>query len=299
MKITLSDGLKQQFENEFLLPFNSLVASGIIQNPCANGLHTPEAITIKNFHRNTILNQGRTDFEVGYDKLTAAQKVDLYCFYYFQMHFTSSYRFYLAETDFLHDSIKGKTVWFLDIGCGPFTSGLAFSSWLSKFTDLENTTINYIGADISKTMLAKAEMVANNSHLNFSTKLFFDDKDHIIDIPNVILDTQNEIVIVLNYSYLFASNSLVVADFVSFTTALLSSYCNPQNRVAGKLIILQQNPRLDSLNVKWASYKAQLPMLTSKGNYPQLFDFSFDDVLGCSNYVTPSFKVRCDVLKSA
>jgi len=295
MKITLSDGLKKQLEDEFLPPVNRLFASGVVQNPNANGLHTPEAKAIKNNHRNNILNQGRTDFAITSDGLTPAQKVDLYCFYYFQMHFTSSYRFYLQEKDFLQASMKGKSVYFIDIGCGPFTSGLAFNSWLSKFADLQTTSINYFGVDISKHMIEKAKSVASNtSKLNF-TPVFFEDKDQIIDIRNIV---QKDILIILNYSYLFASNSLVVEDFLSFTRDLLNTYCNQDNPEIGNAIILQQNPRLESLNLKWINYKSQLPMFASKEQYPQLFAFQFDDALGSSNYPSPSFNVRCDLLKS-
>ena len=291
MKITLSDGLKKQLEDEFLPPINSLFISGAIQNPNANGLHTPEAKAIKNTHRNTMLNQGRTDFEIAADGLTPAQKVDLYCYYYFQMHYTSSYRFYLHEKDFLQASIKDKTVWFIDIGCGPFTSGLAFNSWLKNFADMNSTKVNYIGVDTSKTMLLKAEAVSNScAKLNYGDKVFSVDKNEILDVHQYIMQDDRELLFILNYSYLFASNSLDVQDFVDFTKGILG--------YAGKVIVLQQNPRLDSLNLKWTNYKSQLPVFTSKEKYPQLLAFQFDDALGSSNFPSPSFNVRCDLLKS-
>ena len=299
MKITLSEGLKQLLMDEFLTPVNHLFNAGVVQNPNANGLHTPEARTIKNNHRNIILNQGRTDFEITADGLTPSQKIDLYCYYYFQMHFTSSYRFYFHEKDFLQASIKDKTVWFIDIGCGPFTSGLAFNSWLKNFGDLNSTQVNYIGVDTSPNMLLKAETISKNcKKLNYGHTTFSQDKNEILDVPQFIAESQKELLFILNYSYLFASNSLVVQDFIDFTTELFHFYCNRNNQITGKVVILQQNPRLDSLNEKWAIYKAQLPMFNAKEGYPQLLGFNFDDCLGSSNYPSPSFNVRCDLLKS-
>jgi fructosamine-3-kinase len=65
-----------------------------------------------------------------------------------------------------------------------------------------------------------------------------------------------------------------------------------------RLVIMQQNPRTDSLNNKWNLYKQKLSNLHSYETYPKLYGFKFDDALGSSNYPQPTFSVKCDILKS-
>ncbi len=290
MKITLSDGLKKQLEDEFLPPLNRLISSRLIQQPNANGAYTPEAKAIKDNHRRNILNQGRADFTDSSNGFTPEQKVDLYCYYYFQMHFTSSFMFYLKEQEFLRDLIKDKSVWFLDIGCGPFTSGLAFNCWLKKNLDLTTTEINYIGIDTSSAMLNKANQLSKS----------FDDlrfKETILAPDTAIFDKQlpnseREKIILINYSYLFASHSLVVSQMLDFTRVLQLANSSP------KIVILQQNPDRNDLHLKWNEYQSQLTDFFSKENYPKVYPFSFDDALGCGNRPELSFSVRCNILKS-
>ena len=67
--------------------FSGFCNLNLIQNPCMNGIYSDEAKAVKNNHRNVVLQQGRANFGIDSDGLTALQKVDLYCFYYFQMFY--------------------------------------------------------------------------------------------------------------------------------------------------------------------------------------------------------------------
>ena len=61
--------------------------------------------------------------------------------------------------------MNDQNVYFIDVGCGPFTSGLAFHFWLKKQKARKNTTpksVNYIGFDSSSTMIDKAKEVTES-----------------------------------------------------------------------------------------------------------------------------------------
>ena len=294
--LTLTEELKNKLISNFKLPVDQLVRSGIIQDPNLNGINSVESVQIKNFHRNNIVKQGRADFDIDSDGLTASQKVDLYGYYYFQMHFTSSYVFFLSETDFLKNVITNKHICFIDVGCGPFTSGLAFNSILSKPENKVYKTATYIGIDTSNKMLEKGQSVYNSiSTPNFQQAIFNTDMNSITDGLHLMTNQSEELIFILNYSYLFASHSLDVEEFVSFTNTILTQFCNTARC---KLIVLQQNPKTDSLNIKWNEYANKLSALSRKETFPKLLGFQFDDVLNSTKYQKPSMNVRCDILKS-
>lgn len=294
--LNLNEDLKNEFLTQFKTPINDLVNLNLIQNPCLSSIYSDEAKAVKNNHRNIILQQGRANFDIDSDGLTALQKVDLYCFYYFQMHFTSSYIFYLNEKEFLSSQIKQKNVWFIDIGCGPFTSGFAFNSWVSKIENSGTKSINYIGIDTSQSMLNKAIKVKGKLKKdNYLNCLFTTDKFEAIDNLRNLAGAPEDLLIILNYSYLFASHSLVVDDFINFTNELING-CYVLDK--SRLVIMQQNPKTDSLNNKWNLYKEMLSNLHSYETYPKLYGFKFKDALESSNYPQPTFNVKCDILKS-
>jgi hypothetical protein len=219
--LNLNEDLKNEFLTQFKAPIDNLVNLNLIQNPCMNGIYSDEAKAVKNNHRNVVLQQGRANFGIDSDGLTALQKVDLYCFYYFQMHFTSSYIFYLNEMEFLSNQIKQKNVWFIDIGCGPFTSGLAFNSWISKIENPDTKSINYIGIDTSQSMLNKATTVKEKLKKdNYQNCIFTTDKFEVSDNLRNLAGAPENLLIILNYSYVFASHSLEVDDFIAFTNEL-------------------------------------------------------------------------------
>lgn len=295
-KLNLSELTKNNFVTEFNPPIEKLIASGLIQRPNVNGLYSVETKTIKNYHRNTILGQGRADFSTSLEGLSATQRVDLYCFYYFQMHFTSSFLLFSSEQAFIESAISGKDVYFVDIGCGPFTSGYAFNTWLSKLENKNFKTCNYIGVDTSQAMLDKAKKIFNNLGVNkYDSSVFHTDKNFIADGLHSMINNSSDTIFIINYSYLFASLSLNVDDFVSFTNTILTKFCNKNG---GKLIVLQQNPEYSSLNLKWHSYKQKLTTLQTKENYPKSIAIQFDDVLGSCNWASPNLNIMCDLIKS-
>lgn len=288
-----------QLTEQFKSPIDNMIALGSIKDPNFGGRNSSASQDIKRNHRNIILQQGRADFNTDSDGLTASQKVDLYCYYYFQMHFTSTYSFIEKENNYLINLIKNKNIWFVDIGCGPFTSGLAFSFWLDKITIDKPYSVNYIGVDISASMLNKAKSVKQAYGCeNFNSCVFIYDKSQVIDnIKNEGLDP-NESVIIINYSYLFASHSLDVDEFVKFTKSIINKFYNINGE---RIIILQQNPKCDELNKNWRDYKnklaGELMSVSRKPRYPKSYNFAYEDKLESSSRLNHDYDVKCDILE--
>lgn len=296
MKLVLKEKLESNFAVQFKEPFKVLHELEKIKNPNVEGKYTQSAKSLKKYHRKTILKQGRTNFEEGFEELNAKEMVDLYCFYYFQMHYTSSFVIYFNELEFISQELQKNEVWFIDIGCGPFTSGYAFNTFLNKIKTNKPKSLNYIGIDRSKAMIDRAKFVEKNmivnrfNHSSFTTDLFEVSKKF-----NTLLDDSEDTLFIINYSYVFASHTLKVSDLTRFTFKLLD-YFNKKNH---KLIVLQQNPKLPSLNKKWVSYKEKLnDRLTNLEGYPKNFNFSYEDAFGSCNRPTMKLTSRCDILKS-
>lgn len=284
--LTLGDEHKKLFKETFLPTISQLIDSGKIEKPENN--------TIKAHHRNTLLEQGRANFDEETNGLTPQEKVDLYCYYYFQVHFSSSFIFFLHEEKLLKNVMENKLVWFIDIGCGPFTSGLAFNAWCRKQWKIDEIEVHYTGVDLSSAMIQKAKVVAENAKpVIFKSANFTLEKNELLDLPEFIT-SEKEILIIMNYSYVFASKYLEVDDFVDFTKNLKSKMedYNP------KFVMLKQNPIGSTLNQKWNEYKSKLPEFSTRGGYSKALKVEFKDELGSSNYIKPNFTISCDFIKN-
>ena len=99
-------------------------------------------------------------------------KVAYYCSKegYFGNHYYSSYA--LFKKLYQHIKLHKKSILFIDFGCGPATSGMAFidslknqselpsyiaTSGMTSTDSLKITDINYVGVDIAPAMIEKAE----------------------------------------------------------------------------------------------------------------------------------------------
>jgi hypothetical protein len=203
--------------------------------------------------RNDIIEYGRADFRTGYDKLSADEKVLLYCYFNMRKHFfTSSFVF-----EKIYDSLRPvfndpeKTVVFIDIGCGPLTSGLALADLHTEKTG-EKLTINYIGIDISQAMLNKAaQFLKHNIFSEESQSAFYLSWN---SIPKATLKKfvglNNPIVI--NASYLFASTSLEETELAAFVKDLVIKYHTSD------IYFTYQNPNRSDRNQKYLNFKGEL-----------------------------------------
>lgn len=293
--IILSEFYKTNFIDTFRPPVIEMVNNNLIENPYVNGPYSKEAKVVKDKQRN-MLDNGRANFDVSGNRLSPSQRIDLYCFYYFQMHFTSSVAFYMKSVDYLRTKSTSKEICFIDVGCGPFTSGLAFEGIMRKYDRLDAQSATYIGIDISQNMIEKGKNISEQMLRGGITGTTFNtDKDLVTDGLHLMVKDINNVLYVLNYSYLFASHSIDVADFISFTDTIYHQFCK---NTSSDMLILHQNPKKSDLNQKWKDYKDGLSYMESASNFPNVLPFSFNDVLESCKYQPPKFEVYCDVLQT-
>ena len=199
-----------------------------------------------------VLDQGRADFNdpyVGPSPLnagqifySAAQKVLLYCALYMPMHLYSSYHVY--RTFLSYPLVK---VLFVDFGCGPLTSGIAYRAFA------EQSQTAYIGIDCADEMLKKAREI-NQYGLGYAP--FFvrykplNAHNNLPDmIEEYISDNQE---IIFNFCYFLASRSLNARHLANVLVQLVRRYPKHPMRV------VYQNPRNERLHQNWRILRRKL-----------------------------------------
>jgi hypothetical protein len=107
--------------------------------------------TSSEYHRKTLLKQGRCNFDMPKHNLTGKELIILYNYYYFPMHYQSSFEiFSTLITQYLKSN--NNTFFFHDYGCGTLSSTMAFGACLQQvlycyMTESElirNNEINYL-----------------------------------------------------------------------------------------------------------------------------------------------------------
>jgi hypothetical protein len=224
-------------------------------------------------HRENILERGRANFSEGFNGLTPDDKVLLYCYYYMQMHVVSGLHVFSEGDSLFREYLlcEDKNVVFIDFGCGSLTSGVAFAGYYRSIQDTSQQTIplrrlkfHYLGIDNCEPMLRQAEEFSQYRRLFYVKGCKFDfmqsfqkPEDILRWIDESVSSTQiNESLIILNFSYFFASESLVVETLVQLVIRLLERY--GQNY---KISLVFQNPTYSESNKKWYQFKLQLPEL--------------------------------------
>ncbi len=152
-----------------------------------------------------VLEMGRADFRVGYTHpiygtISADDKVSLYCFMNMRSHYYASLATFRAY-DLSAALSRDEPTLFVDLGCGPGTSGLAFA-------DHQNGAhvFDYVPVDLAPAMLNRAASLFGTAKVrNVGSG----------SIRNYIVggDPQHRRVI-FNASYLFASDTLDIAWIV-------------------------------------------------------------------------------------
>jgi hypothetical protein len=277
--------------------------------------------TTNEYHRKTILKQGRCDFDKPPLNLTSEELIVLYNYYYFPMHFQSSFEIYkkLFEEQV---EFQNQTFFFHDFGCGTLSCTLAFTlamqienSQHTEYTtcgifdlcdDLQfyyqdgeyepickkgfytfgHPILQYtkpkfpnglLLSDISATIkkyniefltsehlshfLKTADVYYSEVHLPHnrvvSEKIYLgpfscanSDEYPLIYYAKSINKPVSEITAILNFSYVLASESIDIDS--------IKSLINQYQKTGCKLIIVNQNPDLDSLNSKWEELKKSI-----------------------------------------
>lgn len=200
---------------------------------------------------NNILNRGKTKFDEQYEGLDPRDKVLLYCYFNMKKHFFTSFAVFKKVWKSLHQIFTDKkyTPVFIDLGCGPLTSGLAMAELHQNETG-ESLQMHYIGIDISNAMIEKAKEFSQSDLFHADTTFSFFKNWN--DIPNeklIELAGKNN-PFFLNASYLFANlSSDVVDDLVLFVRKLVNDYKNVH--------FIFQNPDRVDRNEGWKRFKQQ------------------------------------------
>ena len=211
------------------------------------------------YHRKNILGQGQTNFDKPFNGLSPRDKVLLYCRYYMPMHLISSYHIFV-HTSYFSDFVTSASerVVFIDFGCGPLTSGIAF--W--AFAQQSNTI--YLGIDSSQAMRKKARRI-NHYGPNHDGDSFFSRYKLLssyTDLPEILDNTiMRGTPIIFNFCYLLASKTLCVRALSDVIVRIIERYINHE-----MCIVYQNPPNYPSSHKNWNILKTHLPGFRSQIN---------------------------------
>ena len=197
--------------------------------------------------RRNIIEFGRADFGSPYKDLSPSEKVLLYCYYNMKKHYFSSYSLFERLKNIEAYFSDNLTPLVIDIGCGPGTSLLALGDYIRTKTN-NPTSLNYVGIDIASSMCEKASEFSNATIFSSTSNFeFYTDWDHSLDHIKSQIEKTN--IILINASYLFASESLDVGKLGAFINTILTHFNDKP------IYFLFQNPDKEIRNNKYFIFK--------------------------------------------
>ena len=215
--------------------------------------------------RISVLNRGSTNFDVSSswrDKVyTPEHKVLLNGVFYMPMHLYSSYHLYNSVCKHV---IEGEDVVFIDFGCGPLTSGIAF--WAAA----GQRNITYIGIDSSEHMLNKAAEINIAGPFDDSDAPFyknFHQERNFNNLPAYLNSIEKgnpeDTLILFNFSYVLAPETFRgnINELINVLHEIVQAHHHY------KIAIVYQNP--DGFNQNWDKLKTEVI------NYPYFLDINF------------------------
>jgi superfamily I DNA and/or RNA helicase len=209
------------------------------------------------YNRLNVIEYGRTNFDQGTLEHSSMDKVNLYCFYNMRKHYFSSMAIFKSFNDYFKVAFTNSNnrITFIDFGCGPLTSGLAFNQY---FSNSPNFYFNYVGIDISNAMLTKAKEFSESELFNRDSKFQFAKSLNDIseDYWESIFTLSN--LVVLNFSYLFGNLTKDDAEkLATKVNSLLDKF--PLN----KYVLVFQNSSLEKRNRTYNIFKKLVARLVS------------------------------------
>ncbi len=272
---TPGENLKNLFEEQVVQPFkhNLPVLAEDVKN---NRIYYWEDI-------GRILRQGQSNFdETSYDKPSNAyyfpkDKVAIYCVHHMPRHLFSSYHIF---TNCLTPMSERDKVVFIDFGCGPLTSGIAFRAFA------EQIDITYLGIDSSQTMLEKAAVI-NRYGPNRYKAPFFDKFELIRDFASLTglvdkhIKDSDRTEIIFNFCYFFSSPTLDIDNLSDVLIQIMKRYNQH------KMCLVYQNPdhrslagdRRLRLYGKWEKLKTNLSMFRRQVAQSNVETFSYSRLI--------------------
>ena len=245
-----SDSLHSLFKNTVITPFRELLPeeADIFEKFSDQGYVTGL--------REDVLDQGSTDFDAPSSwrgkVYTPEHKVLLNCVIYMPMHLYSSYHLYNRVCGHV---IEGENVVFIDFGCGPLTSGIAF--WAAA----GQRNITYIGVDISEHMLNKAAEINTagpfgNSDAPFYTNFHLGRNFNNLPayLNSIEKGNPEDTLILFNFSYALASRTFQgdINESISVLHEVVQAHLDY------KIAMVYQNPVYDGVNQNWDELKTEI-----------------------------------------
>ena len=201
--------------------------------------------------RSTIIKYGQAEFDTPYDSLTTEDIVKLYSYFNMRKHYYSS--MYAFDRLGLIQKYYGTSgsIKFIDIGCGPATSGIAFTDLIHSHTET-TVSFDYFGIDYYSSMCAAAKNYMDND-VYIPGELTC----YLKDLSDMNFDwLNNASCIVINTCYLFASGSLkediLAENIVTLRKAV------PET----PFFVIFQNTTDKEKNHKYTTFKALIPGLS-------------------------------------
>jgi len=212
------------------------------------------------YNRMNLIGYGRADFSSNQMSLfgySLMDKVNLYCYYNMRKHYFSSMAIFNTFREYFEQSFlqNNGRILFIDFGCGPLTSGLAFNQCYNSKNDF---SFDYLGIDISQAMLEKAKEFAISGLFHENTKFVF--RPAIEQLHSDFWENQFMVsnVVLLNFSYLFGNLSNDDASKLAiFINTLMETY--PINRY----VLIYQNSSMEKRNKTYHTFKKLVPGLSS------------------------------------
>lgn len=193
---------------------------------------------------NVAINGGQADFDQCIDDLTPRDRAMLYAYANQKTHIDElihAFEKFLANPGYIDNA----TV--LDIGCGPFTAGLAFANIVET-----SFPYRYFGIDHANSMIDFGDELAQEAiargYMHIDSKIDFANDLSTVDFGP--LRAAETTVVVL--SFLLASESIDVRKLVDD----IVSACN---RIAlGRVIVLYTNSARESARRNFAPFKTEM-----------------------------------------
>lgn len=254
------------------------------------------------FQRKVILSQGRADFTQAYRdldfdySLQPYELVDMYCYYYLQMHYSSSLALFANLKEALQKTLLDqKDFLFIDIGCGPLTSGAALVEAHNQSGQGNTLKMHYIGFDNSEAMLEKAEQVAVLVRPLASESVFefASEESRVLEMIDAFTKTKQHerTTVIINLCYVMAAYWFDPEENLNKFATFLEEI---SHRFEGQSIrIVYQNPVYEPLHRNWDRLKSKLKYFGNLKPRAGVINFRFKDIAGSwANYPTPNMSTR-------
>ena len=287
-----SKNLKNLFEEIIIQPFEHDLPT-LSEDVKNNRIYYWEDIA-------RILKQGQSNFdEVSFDKPSneyyfPKDKVCIYCVHHMPRHLFGSYHIFTKCLTPINE--KNKAV-FIDFGCGPLTSGIAFRAFA------EQRDITYLGIDSSQTMLDKAATI-NRYGTNKYKDPFFDKFALIRDysyndltkLLNKYTENGDRAQIIFNFCYFFSSPTVDIDNLSDVLIRVMKEHNQH------KISLIYQNPDHRSLSGarrlklygKWEKLKTNLSAFKSQVTQSNVATFSYCRLInGLLHKSTVYYEILC------